>query len=1600
MVKFRSCCFRIILFCFLPFPFTASFSQDDSIKKDLSFDFGITRGRNINLWPVLRRVKSEEKSDLQILYPLFSKTINFKSESKHLHVLPFFVGDSSSKGIDRRFLSLYYPSVFRFQKQNLSGSKISSFRFLELAPNISCLSFGRSTDGLFVENNMFFFIWYKKDLVKNKTRMVVFPAYWYLSDKRDTTQLFFPLFYSKKSGSGKRSVLFPLWWRKTEYLSADTITRSTFFPLYWSSKSRETNNRVLFPLAYSFNNQNRKSLTVFPLLSYRKEKQSGDGHLAITPLYWHLEQGNSSKDILFPLYWRSKRFVGGDTIIRNTVFPLFWSKRSVNESNSVFFPFAYRFKNRFYQSFTFLPLFSVGHSSDRTAQHLSLFPLIWHSKSREGLNTFVFPLWWTNKKYFENDTVTRKIFFSLYWSVKSKTRDNSVFFPLVYSFKDRNYESFTFFPFYSSGKSKKSGSRYTAVTPFLWHFKNSSGTRDVLFPLFWSSKKFKDGDTIKKSTVFPLYWSTESRDKNNQVFFPFIYRFQNSDYRSFTFFPFFSRGQSADSRNRYFAITPLYWHIENENSKKDILFPFYWSSRLYLADDTVLKRTIFPVYRAVKSKKKNNQVLFPLVYRFNNQHRKSFTVFPLFSYGSRANSGKKYFAITPLFWHHEREKSEMDVLFPLYWGSKNWLFGDTVIRKTFFPLYWSVKKKDRRTQVFFPFVFRLSNPRSQSLTVFPLFSFGHKLNSERKYFAITPLFWHLERAKFRKDVLFPLYWSKTRFADGDTVSRKTFFPIYWSEKSREKSHHVLLPFVFKFNNPSYKSLTVLPFFSTGHSPDFSKRHFDLFPVFWKVKTNEGQATVLFPFWWSHKKYFQDDTIAVKLLFPFYWAIKSSEKNNRFLFPFVYKTENRRYSSFTFFPFYSGGHSADLRKSYSAITPLFWRFQSSAGSREILFPLYWGSKRYFRNDTITRNAVFPLYWSKERRDETRQVFIPFIFRFKNPGYRSFTFFPFYSAGQSTDLKNRYLGITPFYWHSESPNWSRDVLFPFFWGSRHFLRDDTIRRNTVFPFYWSKESKDEVSQLFIPFVYRFKNPEYRTFTFFPFYSGGSSADKKSKYSLVIPFLWRFKNPEGTRDVLFPLYWGSKRFLENDTIKKNTVFPLYWSKESRDGSYQVLFPLAWRFSDKRYSSFTFFPFFSAGHSPDRKRSHFELLQIFWHTRDREKENTVLLPFWWSNSQFFENDTISFKTFFPFYWSVKSKVADNRIFFPLVYKIKNQHWESFTLFPLVFSGHKTGSDKRILAVTPLFWQIKNARSTNSFMLPVFWRSRKYLDNDTIVKTTFFPLYWSKKSKGKSHHVLFPLMYSFKNKKFRSFTFFPLFSTGHSADGNKSHLMVTPFAGVFRKPGKTRAFLFPVFNYKKTPDESRSSAFLFLFRRTVRENYSKTSVLWPICERLKSADNSSFRIAPFVWYAKTDSSKMLSVLPFFYSYKGKAKSSFSLFWILYKHENNAGISVANSILWKLFTSEKFVSGDFEKRFIYLMYSNILKEGRREKSLLPFYHNIKEPNGDISKSVFFGFYNYFKEYIPAIGEHYEEERLFWLIRIRSNYSKLKSEGKEKYLKRK
>ena len=909
------------------------------------------------------------------------------------------------------------------------------------------------------------------------------------------------------------------------------------------------------------------------------------------------------------------------------------------------------------------------------------------------------------------------------------------------------------------------------------------------------------------------------------------------------------------------------------------------------------------------------------------------------------------------------------------WYRKDILQSKT--RFVVFPTYWYFANKRDTTKLFFPFYLKRKTETSKYLNVAFLYNQKYSL-------------------KEKKNSLFPIWWHSVKYYGSDTIKKDLVLPFYFSKKSKYENRKLLFPLIYNVKDQQRQSFTFFPLFSCGHRFDSSSKYFAATPLFWHIKNKSGIKNVLFPVYWNFKDYYRNDTIERQVVFPFVWTYRSKTAINTTILPFYYNYQNKYRTAITVLPFFSTYEEFKTGYGYKMITPFYWKTRSSSESREVLFPVYWSRTSYNRGDTTFRKYIFPLFFSGRTRTKNYQVLFPIIYRFKSEDYRSLTIFPLFAYGRSSDASRRLLAITPLFWRVKTKHGLTRVFLPFYWNNKHTGYQDTTFRHGVFPFYWSTKNKTKHNTFVFPFVFKVNNKERESLTLFPLFSYGHQKDSSRKYIGITPFFYRIQSKRYLTHVFIPIYWNVKRYDYNDTVRTEVLFPLVWLYHRKDKDVRTVFPFMFSYRDKYRESFTVFPLFSHGHRYDSSKSHLVVTPFYWHSQTKTHVKDVIFPFYWHKNIYENGDTLRARLLFPVFLYTKSRTELNFMTLPGIFRTKNKYNNALTVLP-VFSWAKHPDSTSHLIILP-FLYFKNKHNVKTTLFPVYWSRKYYLNNDTITKSVFFPLYWADHSNHKKTDIFFPLIWKFKNDNYSSFTFFPLCSFGHGAN-EKKHLMITPLFGKFDSHKSSNTFLFPVFNYRRSGEEKHYAAFLFLFMRTTKPGYSKTAILWPICEQLRDKDKRKFRIAPIVWFSKTDSSKVLSVQPLFYSNRTKEKNTFILSAFLYKRENVFNKSVANSFLLRLCYHKNYTNGDFERRVLHLIITNVKVEGHREKSFLPFFHTVKEENGDRSVSYFFGLYNRFREYKPEIKDFYEEERLFWFIRLRSNYKQLKSEGKDAFVRK-
>ena len=316
----------------------------------MRFDFGIVRDKNRHIWPLIYKHKTKEYKDLQLLFTIYRKYRSYEIPYKHSHLLPFYWFDSSAAKKDLKLGTLYYPSLFRIINDTATKSK--TYRFAELAPEINLLNITKSKTGLFTQNNLFFFIWSKNDVLKNKNYFIVFPIYWYYHNQYRTTNTLFP-FYRYVNINDRKEKNFSFYPGLYFYKKENNTTRHSLALLFYHKKyeqqgtTESARKTVLFPLLFSNKNATFTKFTLFPIVHFDQTKDSKwpVSNLVITPLFWHQQNKQFNRNVLFPIFWQKKQFNQG-SFRRTFVFPIYYSKVFKYAKTKYYIPFVF-YKNEY-----------------------------------------------------------------------------------------------------------------------------------------------------------------------------------------------------------------------------------------------------------------------------------------------------------------------------------------------------------------------------------------------------------------------------------------------------------------------------------------------------------------------------------------------------------------------------------------------------------------------------------------------------------------------------------------------------------------------------------------------------------------------------------------------------------------------------------------------------------------------------------------------------------------------------------------------------------------------------------------------------------------------------------------------------------------------------------------------------------------------------------------------------------------------------------------------------------------------------------------------------------------------------------------------------
>ncbi len=993
----RSILLKFLLCLFFVFEGQEILAQTDSTDQ-LKFDVGITRNKNRHLWPIIYRENNEESKDLQLAFTLYQHKEVFDSNYVHSHLLPFYYKSQKPSHTVLKLGTVVYPSLFEYVADSFQKRK--SYRLVSLLPDIELLNFTTSNNGLYLENNAFFFVYFKNDVVLQKTHLVVFPLYWYYKNQNKISHTLFPILTYKSEFEQTIN-------SNSEVIKKSLIKNLNIYPLLTFTENIHSSSRNYKEFEDSsavhdqryfllFSNYLNKDyiitdstmldfkyhhISLFPLFNYEETWRRIGGtefkSFRIFPLYFNVNRSYQSSLYAGLLYYSLKS--NPETI--NCFFPI-WFNRSIDIVESQY-SIAYNKRQRiitpFFWHFTYdQPKYRKSYN--RTV----LFPLYWDFKEDTFTNNrwkMIFPIYFASN--LQNSKYTIRSLGMLMWWGKKPTYNFKLLVPLYLNSQNTNGDTFSMF------------------TPLVWHYQTRTLKGLTIFPLYFG-KTYANGNfskllfplflRIRTKTdttlaIFPFYWNGHySNTQWTKILLPFYFNIRNEEVWTKFVFPFYYSQYNYDFKERITGILPLYWVLKtNAGEVNRVFFPLVFTSKF----GSKSSFTVFPLYWQYKDKNASTKILFPLFFAERNQTDTNLVLFPL-------------------IWKHHGKETQSLVL-PFYIHIKDiqpWIYSATSYGYLFwkikglntskhflFPLYYSSKKFYGRpadkellhsTLAITPFYWRSNylkkgqNGWVQNRYLLPIYYSFHSQNKNIRYF--PPIYWSKTSLRDTSLVFAPLFYHKMTKSDYEYENRTLLIPIYL--RLRVKSIYVdHLNF-----REDYKLIAVTPLFYT--ITKYTCSHISVFEInqgkaIQDIDTSFTRETMLFPLFYNKLTYTlhkPSEQNRISGITPLYWHIKTPYRNHiRFwpLFNYVKDVNNIMHFNVLYGLIRRDYDSSIQYKSTSVIWPLIQNEHLKGVHRFHIAPFLWIKN----SPNHSYNVLFPLYsWSK-KFNTTRMSFLWQVYKYK-------------------------------------------------------------------------------------------------------------------------------------------------------------------------------------------------------------------------------------------------------------------------------------------------------------------------------------------------------------------------------------------------------------------------------------------------------------------------------------------------------------------------------------------------------------------------------------------------------------------------------------------
>jgi hypothetical protein len=829
---------------------------------------------------------------------------------------------------------------------------------------------------------------------------------------------------------------------------------------------------------------------------------------------------------------------------------------------------------------------------------------------------------------------------------------------------------------------------------------------------------------------------------------PLIYHRADQDHaETDILWPIF-RYEREKSLARY-ALRPLLFSTESDPNKDYRKTSVIWPLGIYQRTGSELSFQIFPVYWAGRSTDSRHTVFFPLYWDIQGQDYSYFHLWPLLGVNHYGKSSTEYSTLYPFFrYGHDPNTGETDLHF--FWPLVNYYVKGDYHTNRVLPIYWYERGPDQSGGFLFPYYWRYT-PTFTSRGIFPL--------------------WFSSRGpEIRTDLVFPIYFNR----ETPTDHLRFVTPLYFSRSNPESHLNMLIPVFLNYGTQKEQLQFIIPFYFSRQTED-SRLH-TFIPVFLNYETPYERLRFITPLYVS----IQTDESHLSSLIPVYLNYQKNDFGLQIGLPVYLRYRSGPYSFSTFFPVYYHSEDTQLRAAFTYYFPIYGSYQrGDAISRHfILFPLY-SHLEDSHLQLKAWDVVWPLFHYESSPSMFSVHMLPFYWHTQTPEYGLTYGFPLYWS--YTSGQDSYWHLLPLYGVHTQGDWytKRFILGPVFMATQD-KRNGLSQQDFLFLIFSRRHEGDSEQSWLIPFYFHRKSADFNLtlgslallppyyihreelgedfFHLWPIYGHWRKGDYED-YSTLWPVVSFAHDGDNEKSWVIPFYYHRGDSDSRLTLGSLALLPPYYINiHQPDQDLFHVWPLFGRLQRVSYLEYsTLWPLIRFGSDSENGISMTHFL-LYFHKREKEDSITTLFPIWWRSSSpqrtldstlflhWYDHDAQKDETHLSFLWLIPPKLSLIRYeagphivrhsFFPLYSYDQNDETDalSWSILWLLFSYNSQGEFVR---ETGFLWKVityerKDAQTSDFRFL---WRVIR--SSTTATSSTFElnPLYYHESEAGKGSY-------------------------------------------------------------------------------------------------------------------------------------------------------------------------------------------------------------------------------------------------------------------------